>query len=319
METLKTLEKTLIVSALDPRQKLSTINQYFDALEPGDSLIIQNDHDPKPLYSKLLKEKGNTFSWHYLEQGPQVWKVKITRMAAIHSPETLGQIVAKDARKASIFKKYGIDFCCGGNMTISEACEELGLDEIEIRQELLAIESTTVMTDRNMVFDEWSPTFLADYIINQHHNYVKSTLPDLQHYAEKVARVHGAQNSELFEINDLVQEVCVEMSEHMEKEERILFPFIKALFSTNEHREEMFSEIQMPIKLMEEDHLKVGNALKAIRRISNNYSLPPHACGSYSFLFKMLDEFENDLHMHIHLENNILFPKAIERAQKIES
>ena len=135
MET--TTENILNVTLLEPRQKHPTIFNRFDELNEGESLIIHNDHDPKPLYYQLLGERGNIFNWEYLEQGPQWWKIKITRRISGENEETLGEIAAKDLRKAQIFRKYGLDFCCGGKKTVKEACSEKGLDVAKIEQELL--------------------------------------------------------------------------------------------------------------------------------------------------------------------------------------
>ena len=122
------VDNILNVTLLEPRMKHPTIFARFDELSPGESLTIHNDHDPKPLYYQLLGERGNIFTWEYLEQGPQWWKVKISKRISGESDETLGEIVAKDMHKAQIFKKYGIDFCCGGKKTVKQACEEKGID-----------------------------------------------------------------------------------------------------------------------------------------------------------------------------------------------
>ena len=134
MQTLT--ENILNVTLLEPRLKHPTIFKYFDELAEGESLTIHNDHDPKPLYYQLLGERGNIFTWEYLEEGPIWWKVRITKRLSGEAEETLGQLVAKDMRKAQIFKKYGLDFCCGGKKTVKEACSEKGLDVTKIEREL---------------------------------------------------------------------------------------------------------------------------------------------------------------------------------------
>ena len=309
-------DNILIVSELEPRLKHPTIFQRFDALKPGESLTIHNDHDPKPLYYQLLGERGNIFAWEYLEQGPQLWRIKMTKHKEGENEETLGEIAVKDLRKAEVFKKYGLDFCCGGKKTVKEACAEKGIDATKVEQELQQtdkIVSTT--TNRPLPYNDWGLDFLADYITNTHHSYVKKTIPDLRAYATKVASVHGAQHPELVQVNKLTQQVCDELSSHMVKEETVLFPYIKKLFAAstdgNIAQSAIFDSVKTPIDEMEHEHEFVGNALDQIRAITNNYSLPEDACASYAFLFKNLDEFENDLHIHVHLENNILFPKAL--------
>src|SRR5688572_520850 len=134
METLT--DNILDVTLLDPLQKHPTLFARFDELISGETLTIHNDHDPKPLYYQLLGERGNIFTWQYLEEGPEWWKVNITKRNDSEKDETLGEIAAKDLRKATIFKKYGLDFCCGGKKTVKEACAEKGLDVTKVEKEL---------------------------------------------------------------------------------------------------------------------------------------------------------------------------------------
>lgn len=309
-----TAANILNVTLLEPRQKHPTIFVRFDELAEGESLTIHNDHDPKPLYYQLLGERGNIFNWQYLEQGPVWWIVSITKKISGENDETLGQIAAKDLRKAQVFKKYGIDFCCGGKKTVKEACAEKGLDVTKVEQELQ--QADKLPSSRPIPYGEWSPGFLADYIENTHHSYVRKTLPDICTYANKVMQVHGQQHPELTRINELVVEINAELTAHMAREEKVLFPFIKGLVAAEGKADPLmaahFGTVQNPINMMEMEHELVGKNLEEIRQLSKNYALPQDACASYSLLYRMLDEFEEDLHLHIHLENNILFPKALE-------
>jgi regulator of cell morphogenesis and NO signaling len=310
-----TAENILNVTLLEPRQKHPTIFARFDELAEGESLTIHNDHDPKPLYYQLLGERGNIFEWQYLEQGPQLWKVKISKRISGENDETLGQLAAKDLRKAEVFKKYGLDFCCGGKKTVKEACAEKGLDVTKIEQELQQADKLP-SPRAELPYNEWGLDFLADYIVNTHHRYIRKTLPDIVTYAAKVAQVHADNHPELIRINQLVEEVNSELTAHMMKEERVLFPYIKELVAADTNTQTVhashFGTVQNPINMMEMEHELVGRNLDEIRKISKNYFIPEDACASYRLLYKMLDEFEEDLHIHIHLENNILFPKALE-------
>ena len=317
-ETKTEKENILNVTELEPKLKHPTIFVRFDELKPGESLTIHNDHDPKPLYYQLLGERGNIFTWEYMEQGPKLWRIKISKRPEGEGDETLGEIVAKDLRKAEVFKKYGLDFCCGGKKTVKEACAEKGLDVTKVEQELRTADKN-VSTSRPLPYNDWNLDFLADYIVNTHHSYVKKTIPDIRSYAEKVAKVHGAHHPELLKINKLAQEVCDEMSEHMVKEETVLFPYVKHLVKTQNGSYEKFDSldtVKEPIDIAVTEHELVGNNMDEIREISNNFALPEDACASYAYLFKTLDEFEDDLHTHIHLENNILFPKALKLEKK---
>ena len=306
-------ENILNVTEIEPKLKHPTIFKRFDELKPGESLTIHNDHDPKPLYYQLLGERGNIFTWEYLEQGPKLWRIKMTKRPEGEGAETLGEIVAKDLRKAEVFKKYDLDFCCGGKKTVKEACAEKGLDVTKIEQELQNADKN-VSTGRPLPYNDWNLDFLADYIVNAHHSYVRKTIPDIRSYAEKVAKVHGAHHPELLEINKLAQEVCDEMSEHMVKEETVLFPYVKHIVNTKGKgyvKFDSLDDVKEPIDIAVTEHELVGGNMDKIKELSNNFKVPDDGCASYAYLFKTLNEFEDDLHIHIHLENNILFPKAL--------
>jgi regulator of cell morphogenesis and NO signaling len=319
METLFEQENILNVTLIEPRLKHPAIFAKFDELNAGESLTIHNDHDPKPLYYQLLGERGNIFNWEYLEEGPEWWKVKISKKSAGDNDETLGEIAAKDLRKAEVFKKYGFDFCCGGKKTVKEACMEKGIDITKVEQELQQADKN-IASVRPLPYNEWGLAFLIDYITNTHHSYVKKTLPDLVGVAHKVASAHGDQHPELLTIRDLVNEINNGLSAHMVKEEKVLFPYIKELVLAENNLQTPprahFGTVQNPINMMEMEHEMVGRNLEKIRALSQNYSLTADACGSYRLLYSMLQEFESDLHIHVHLENNILFPKALALEKK---
>lgn len=310
----------LDVTQLEPRMKHPTIFQKFDALNEGESLTLHNDHDPKPLYYQLLGERGNIFSWEYLEEGPALWRIKITKKASEVAEETLGEIAAADLRKAEVFKKYGLDFCCGGKQTVKQACAEKGIDVALVEKELQQASNVPAAAARPLPFNDWNLDFLADYIVNTHHSYVKKMMPDLKAYAEKVARVHGGHHPELIEINNLVQETMTEMAAHTIEEESTLFPYIKKLVLLNgDATAKDIVPVEESIDLRIQEHELVGGNMQKIRELSSNYTVPEDGCASYSFLFKSLNEFEEDLHIHVHLENNILFPKAIAMEKNVSS
>ncbi|SMD01627.1 iron-sulfur cluster repair di-iron protein [Pedobacter nyackensis] len=309
METMNTLN----VTALEPRLKHPKIFEMYDGLNPGQAFVIENDHDPKPLYYQFLAERGQTFSWDYLENGPEIWKVKIAKKEAQANEETIGEIVTKDYRKAQVFKRFGIDFCCGGKKTVSEVCEKKGIDALEVQGALALLTGETSTTENDYL--RWDIGFLTDFIINTHHQYVKENTPFIMELANKVAKVHGGQHPETLRIAQIFCQVGADLMLHMSKEERILFPFIKELVAVQHQGGSVptsaFGKVSNPIQMMESEHEQAGEALQTIREITNNFTLPPDACNSYTILYKKLDEYENDLHRHVHLENNVLFPKAI--------
>lgn len=310
MDTTNILDVTVI----EPRLKHPTIFQKFDSLLPGTFFVIHNDHDPKPLYYQLLAERGQTFIWEYLASGPEVWQVKITKRE-VTNVETIGEMVTKDYRKAQVFKKYGIDFCCGGKKTLSEVAAKKGLDESIIKAELDVLDRSGEV-DSGLTFDKWELDFLSDYIVNTHHQYVKENIPFISELSQKVARVHGDRHPEAIQVALTFDKIAQELSLHLMKEEKILFPFIKDLVQAKKGGLPLpqgpFDDVSSPIHLMEVEHEHAGEDLEEIREITSNYELPADACTSYRILYKKLEEFENDLHKHVHLENNILFPKAVQ-------
>ncbi len=307
----------LDVTQIEPRLKHTTIFGRFDALPAGEAFIINNDHDPKPLYYQLLAEKGQTFTWDYLENGPETWQVKIQKRNG-EVEDTIGEMVTKDFRKAQVFKKMGIDFCCGGKKTLKEVCDRKGIDFASLDAELKAFDET-----QNIIFDfnNWELDFLTDYIINTHHKYVKENIPFITELANKVARVHGDRHPEVIEVAHVFNSLAKDLNLHMMKEEKILFPHIKELVEAKKSGKSMvvapFGKVDNPTQMMESEHEQAGEDMLAIRKATNGFALPPDACNSYQVLYKKLAEFENDLFNHVHLENNILFPKSIALEKEI--
>lgn len=315
MDTLNILDVTII----EPRLKHPTIFENFDALSGGSAFVIHNDHDPKPLYYQLLGERGNVFIWEYLEEGPEFWKVKITKLDEGQKEATIGELVTKDFRKAEVFKKYGLDFCCGGKKTLTEACKKKGLDIVEIEKELKEVDSTVKSPSQD--YNSWDLGFLADYIQNTHHKYVREAIPVIFEYTQKVAKVHGDRHPEAVDIANKFLMVTDELNRHMCKEEDVLFPYIKHLAIANSHQIKVepspFGTVENPINRMEHEHDVVGELMNEINTLSDNYTPPADACTTYRLSYAKLKEFEEDLHQHIHLENNILFPKAIELEKQL--
>lgn len=225
------------------------------------------------------------------------------------SKMTIGEIVASDIRKAEVFKEAGIDFCCGGKKTLSQTCSEAGINEKELTQKLNDIKDKPGSVFHR--FNEWDPGFLSDYIVNIHHSYVRKSLPELMFYVQKIADVHGANHKELHEVAELFGKINDELSGHLKKEEDVFFPAIKDLFSTGS--EEARKIVRRELDALGEEHESAGGAMDRINTITSGYKLPEDACNSYRLTFRMLSEFEDDLHTHVHLENNVLFPKAMQK------
>lgn len=230
---------------------------------------------------------------------------------ATDSEKTIGQIVTADFRAAEIFKKAGIDFCCGGDKSLEDACREKNTDPAVVRTQLLELEKTPVGSNHD--FNDWDPAFLADYIVNTHHKFVRKNLPDLVQYTKKIESVHGARHRELIEIADLVEDLNRELLKHLRMEEEVLFPAIKEVLKTN--NPETKAIIISEITRMKGEHEFAGGAMDTINALTSHYTLPEDGCNSYRVTLELLSRFEDDLHIHVHLENNILYPKALELAR----
>ncbi|MDZ7624685.1 MAG: iron-sulfur cluster repair di-iron protein [Ignavibacteriaceae bacterium] len=226
--------------------------------------------------------------------------------------KTLAEIVTDNIRSAIVFEEYGLDFCCKGNRGLKNACAEKNIDLQKVVNELTNLSHNGNGKENP---DDWQLDFLVDYIINNHHQYVRRMIPVISLHADKVASVHGKNHPETLRIADLFLAVREELEMHMMKEERILFPQIKQMVQTQKENSQFFpppfGTIQNPIRMMEYEHTSAGDALYQIRELSSNYTHPEDACNTFKALYSELKEFEEDLHKHIHLENNILFPKSI--------
>ncbi len=302
----------LDVTKIEGRLKHATIFKMFEDLLEGQSFVIKNDHDPKPLYYTFQAERPREFNWEYLQQGPEWWKVKLGKKA--DTSETLiGDLVAADYRKADVFRKFGIDFCCGGQISLSNACEKYKVSLNELLQEFQKLENQS--SETSLKYNDWSLDFLSDYIINNHHTYVTNTLPLLVDYSQAVKRAHGDMHPEVIEVASIVQALAKDLTAHLQAEEDDLFPLVNELLSLTKSggvTESVKRNIASAIENLDEEHNHAGDLLKRLSKITNAYEVPAGACPTYTTLYHKLSEFEKDLHQHIHLENNILFKKVMQ-------
>lgn len=227
---------------------------------------------------------------------------------------SIGSFVANDYRAATVFQKYGIDFCCKGGRSIDEVCESKKIDSEKLLKELSDVSSQP--GDQAIDFKSWPIDLLADYIEKKHHRYIEETVPSLKQFLDKLCKVHGSNHPELFEINKEFCASAEELASHMKKEELILFPFVRQMVQFANNKDQLakpgFGTVENPIHVMMQEHDTEGERFRKISELSNNYTMPEDGCTTYRVAFSMLKEFELDLHLHIHLENNILFPQAVE-------
>ena len=238
-------------------------------------------------------------------------------MESNHSTtRSIASLVLENHRIVPVLEKYSIDFCCRGKMSLEDACKDKGIDPAAVLKEMEAVGAEE--KTKQMPFTEMTEAQLVNHIVTTHHYYVKNTMPVIAGHLDKIATKHGDSFPYMLRVKELFEIIYKEMDLHMKKEETILFPRIEEIEKSG-GQADLFPAgyISGPIAMMEHEHDSAGNALRAMRQGSNGYSAPTNSCISYQTLYNALAAFETDLHQHIHLENNILFPRAVamERAR----
>jgi len=226
--------------------------------------------------------------------------------------DTIGEIVAADFRTATVFENHGIDFCCGGTATLATACAEKGLDPAMITRELEVVRSEPA--ERNQHYSSWALPFLIDYIVNTHHAYLHENMGQIAVYANKIAAVHGSRHPEVIRIATIFDKIAIDLAAHMKEEDEVFFPAVKRVDAATIADATPDAKDRRTIRgcllTFYREHEEIGAAVHSIRHLSKEYAIPEDACNTFIVTFRKLKEFENDLHKHVHLENNILFPKA---------
>ncbi|MBI1341570.1 MAG: iron-sulfur cluster repair di-iron protein [Terrimonas sp.] len=233
----------------------------------------------------------------------------------------VNEIVAHDYRTADVFRKYDIDFCCGGKWPLETACAMRGLDTDAILKELKAA-TRNIHISNSLPFEEWKLDFLADYIINVHHRYLKKAIPEVRDYVDRFVESHKNKFPELVELSKIFSRMEKHMIPHMQQEEEIIFPYIKqiayAYYNKESYAGLLVRTLRKPVEeMMRNEHDVTNEQIKRVRAITNHYTLPPKPCNMHKVTFYKMMEFDNDLVQHLHLENNILFPGAIQMEKEL--
>ncbi|MBI1779965.1 MAG: iron-sulfur cluster repair di-iron protein [Sphingobacteriales bacterium] len=232
--------------------------------------------------------------------------------------ESLAKIVKSNFRTASVFEKYHLDFCCKGKRSLQQACDE---NHVSVNEVVSTLEEVIAGGNPIVDFDKYTVSALIDYIVNTHHAYVLNESPQLYTWLQKVAAKHGERHPEMLKVFSLFHEVKEELMHHMQKEELVLFPRIKELETLEKEGAHAIGRnhtyITAPVSMMEQEHEHAGELLEQIRILTSNYTPPADACTTYRLSFASLQAFEADLHQHVHLENNLLFSKAIALIEKL--
>lgn len=233
----------------------------------------------------------------------------------ISGKSIIGELVAADYRTASVFHAHGIDFCCKGNRPIEDACSENNIAAADLINKLNEVSTSNEVGAVD--YKSWPLDLLIDYIIKKHHRYVAAKSQEIKPFLTKIADVHGNRHPELQEVEELFNGATAALAQHMQKEELLLFPYIVKMLKSQDTGEKPvpvgFDSLELYIaETMQTEHETEGERFRTIATLTNNYTTPADGCRTYEVTLAMLKEFEQDLHHHIHLENNILFPKAVQ-------
>lgn len=234
--------------------------------------------------------------------------------------KTIGEIALEMPNTTRVFEEFKIDYCCGGSKTLFEACEAAGADPEMILDKITGISDADEVAQLGWVADA-SLSQLVDYLEDKHHTFTKTELGQLLPLMEKVARVHGERHPELLELQGVFQTLCDDLLPHLRKEEMILFPYVREMefkfakgYSATLPN---FGSVQHPVQVMMTEHDSDGELLANMRELSKDYKIPEDACSSFTALYTRMETLEKDLHQHIHLENNLVFPKAVELEREL--
>jgi regulator of cell morphogenesis and NO signaling len=225
---------------------------------------------------------------------------------------TIGEIVATDFRAAGVFERFGIDFCCGGRRLLADACRSAEADPSAV---IGALDALTGSHDAAADATQWSVGRLIDYIVSVHHAYIRAAAPAITQHLAKIEEVHGERHPELARVRRYFDGIDADLRQHMVKEEQVLFPYVRELAERDETCGRVlspFGTVGNPIDMMEREHREVADALRLIRELTHGFTAPADGCTTYQVAMAELARFERDLHQHVHLENNVLFPRALE-------
>jgi regulator of cell morphogenesis and NO signaling len=233
-------------------------------------------------------------------------------MSELLDQTTVGDIVAADFRTAAVFESFGIDFCCGGRYEFADACRRAAADPAAVRH---ALDALPPVADRRDDMTSAPLEQLIEHIVETHHMYVRSALPAIAGYLKKLVEAHGARHPELARVLAVFQDLRADFEQHMIKEEQVLFPYVRDLATTSRPcgvSRSPFGTVENPIRMLEREHLEAGDEMRTIRELTHGYEAPADGCRTYAVCMAELSQFEQDLHRHVHLENNVLFPRAIQ-------
>lgn len=234
----------------------------------------------------------------------------------INSETTVREVALQKPQSRRLFERLRIDYCCGGNQALAAACASAGVDVDKVMEMLAEATQSTAQHEDGLDFQNASLNELIEHILKTHHLFTKSEMDRLEALTTKVINAHGERHPELIQLGELFKQLCGDLKPHMFKEEQVLFPYITAMTQAASQNQPApfapFGTVNNPVRRMMMEHDTAGQILRELRALASDYKVPPDACISYQTLYEALENLEKDLHQHIHLENNILFPKALD-------
>lgn len=315
------LPENLDLTTMEARLKYAVISEKFEALRPGQAMVMINDDDSGPLYEQLITDRGQTLRWETLKNGPEKWRIKITKNQGNNDGETIGQIISRDYRKARALNNFDIDFSCGGNRTLGQVFDGKEQFMADVLLQWKTIDQ--LAPEKEMNFSTWDMAFLTSYIIQLHHEFVSTQTRFVTELAFKVTDSNRSRNPELQAVADLFAQTGKMLEVKGQQEEEILFPYITALSEASIKGTALktadFGHVAKPISLGQIESERVVADLWKLRQLTNNYVAPAYSSSTCPILYKLLAAYEEDAHLHLHLENNILFPSAIKTENSMRS
>ena len=303
--------KVLDVRDIDKRFRKQTILNLFEDLVDEQQLELISDHSLAPLNKLLQKEKHGFFNWSDLESGPDVWRISIRKTEVLNL--TINDIIKQYPFAINVLEAKGIPYFKSGNSRLNEFTEDTRAIYEEIKQSGQFLVNP-LRTHR------WSISFTIDYIMNNHHTYVKQMIPELESLIDHLVQAHSATHPQLPMIKERYSEFKGDLVDHMNDEENIVFPSYKKLEKAFiENKLEDLKDFDDAINWMEEDHILTGTTLKAMRNFCNNYVAPKESSPGFKILYEELKKFEYDMHFHMHLENNVLFTKVTSALKRLKT
>jgi regulator of cell morphogenesis and NO signaling len=239
---------------------------------------------------------------------------------SIDPGKSIAGIVREDYRTADTFKKFGINYCCGGKITLQDACQSMNLDLQEVQAELEKVQRTIIVFHQ-LDYNSWKVDFLIDYIINVHHAYLNSTMPPLLDQVTTFVNNHKKQYPYLQDVLKTFDQLITQLTIHIRHEEEIIFPYMKQIDNAYKRKESygnlLVRTLRKPLINHEDEHLKINELFGKLRTLTNNYNIPADACTNHQVIYHKLEEFDDDMTQHKYLEDDILFPKAMNMEKEL--